>query len=78
MLHPVGTLPAHVYWRRRVVMLVVLLALLGGAGWLGFTLLAGRDGGDAAASDTTVPEPATLVCVLSAALLVGVTRRSRS
>jgi hypothetical protein len=58
VLHPVGALPAHVYWRRRVVVLVVLLALLGGAGWLAFTLLAGRDGGDAAASDTAVPEPA--------------------
>ncbi|HEY0126920.1 MAG TPA: MucR family transcriptional regulator [Blastococcus sp.] len=57
MLHPVGDLPAHVYWRRRVVVLVVLLAVLGGAGWLGFTLLAGRGTGTAAA-DTAVPEPA--------------------
>ena len=58
MLHPVGDLPAHVYWRRRVVVLVVLLAVLGGAGWLGFTLLADRGGEDAAASSTAVPEPA--------------------
>ena len=58
MLHPVGDLPAHVYWRRRVVVLVVLLAVLGGAGWLGFTLLADRGTGTAAASDTAVPEPA--------------------
>jgi hypothetical protein len=58
VLHPVGDLPAHVYWRRRVVVLVLLLAVLGGAGWLGFTLLADRDGGDAAASDTAVPQPA--------------------
>jgi hypothetical protein len=56
--HPVGELPAHVYWRRRVVLLTLLLAVLGGAGWLGFTLLSDRGGGDAAASGTTVPEPA--------------------
>jgi hypothetical protein len=56
--HPVGELPAHVYWRRRVIVLTVLLAVLGGAGWLGFTLLSDRSGGDAAASDTAVPEPA--------------------
>jgi hypothetical protein len=58
VLHPVGDLPAHVYWRRRVVVLVLLLAVLGGAGWLGLTLLADRDGGGAAASDTAVPQPA--------------------
>ncbi|MGY1802747.1 MucR family transcriptional regulator [Blastococcus sp. SYSU D00922] len=58
MWHPVGELPSHVYWRRRAVVLVVLLAVLGGAGWLGFTLLVNRDGGNAAASDATVPEPA--------------------
>lgn len=45
MWHPVGDLPAGVYWRRRLVVLVVLLAVLGGAGWLGWWLLAGRDGG---------------------------------
>jgi hypothetical protein len=48
VLHPVGDLPAHVYWRRRAVVLAVLLTVLGGAGWLGFSLLADRDGGDAA------------------------------
>ncbi|WP_116449655.1 MucR family transcriptional regulator [Blastococcus litoris] len=58
MWHPVGELPARVYWRRRAVVLIVLLAVLGGGGWLGFTLLANRDGGDATASDATVPEPA--------------------
>jgi hypothetical protein len=57
--HPVGELPARVYWRRRVVVLVVLLALLGAGGWLAFTLLAGRDG-DASGSDASRPvaEPA--------------------
>src|SRR3712207_7044077 len=29
--HPVGALPARVYWRRRLVALTLLLALLGGA-----------------------------------------------
>ncbi|SOE00770.1 MucR family transcriptional regulator [Blastococcus haudaquaticus] len=59
MWHPVGELPARVYWRRRLVVLIVLLGVLGGAGWLGFTLLAGRDD-DAAASDASrpLPEPA--------------------
>jgi hypothetical protein len=58
VLHPVGDLPAHVYWRRRVVVLVLVLGVLGGAGWLGLTLLVDRDGGDAAASDIAVPQPA--------------------
>lgn len=58
MWHPVGELPARVYWRRRVVVLTVLLALLGGAGWLTFALVTGRDGGEAAASGAEVPEPA--------------------
>lgn len=39
MLHPVGKLPASVYWRRRLVLLVVLVALLGGGGWGGYLLL---------------------------------------
>jgi hypothetical protein len=58
--HPVGRLPARVYWRRRIVLLVVLLALLGGLVWLGVALLSGRDGTGAAAADRTepVPEPA--------------------
>jgi hypothetical protein len=58
VLHPVGDLPAHVYWRRRVVVLVVLLAVLGGAVWLGLALLGPRDGNDTAASDAAVPQPA--------------------
>ncbi len=60
MWHPVGELPARVYWRRRVVVLAVLLVILGGAGWLGFTLLAGRARGGPEPSDASapVPEPA--------------------
>jgi len=39
VLHPVGKLPAAVYWRRRLVLLGVVLAVLGGGGWLGFSLV---------------------------------------
>jgi hypothetical protein len=55
--HPVGELPARVYWRRRLVALAVLLAVLGGVAWLAVALLTGRDGGDAAASGDTGPVP---------------------
>src|SRR5687768_14769662 len=53
VLHPVGPLPAGVYWRRRLVVLLVLLALLAGAGWLGWTLWTGRAAGSEAAGTTT-------------------------
>jgi hypothetical protein len=52
VLHPVGPLPAGVYWRRRLVVLLVLLALLAGAGWLGWTLWTGRASGSAAGTPT--------------------------
>jgi hypothetical protein len=62
VLHPVGDLPAAVYWRRRLLVLTVLLAVLGGAGWLGFTLISGHDDGSASAaaagSRTALPDPA--------------------
>jgi hypothetical protein len=50
VLHPVGELSAAVYWRRRLTVLAVLLAILGGLGWLGFALLSGGDDDAAAAS----------------------------
>jgi hypothetical protein len=53
VLHPVGKLPAAVYWRRRLTVLALLLAVLGGAGWLGVALVSGRDGGAAAAGAST-------------------------
>ncbi len=56
MLHPVGPLPAAVYWRRRLVLLLVLLVVLGGGGWLGVTLLSGS--GDTAAAAGSTPPPA--------------------
>ena len=39
MLHPVGPLPAAVYWRRRALVFTLLLSLFGGGGWLGYALL---------------------------------------
>jgi hypothetical protein len=42
VLHPVGPLPAAVYWRRRVLVLALLLSVLGGGGWLGYALVTGR------------------------------------
>jgi hypothetical protein len=60
VLHPVGRLPARVYWRRRLVLLVVLLALLAGCGWLALRLLdrAGEGSTAAAATSRPVPTPA--------------------
>jgi hypothetical protein len=55
-LHPVGKLPAAVYWRRRAVLLAVLLALAGGGAWLGLTLLSARDSASGASS-AAVPRP---------------------
>ena len=50
MFHPVGPLPAAVYWRRRLLLLGLVLALLGGGGWLMVSALTGQDGGDPAAA----------------------------
>ena len=61
VLHPVGELSAAVYWRRRLTVLAVLLAVLGGLGWLGFALLSGGDDDAAAATrsaGSSVPLPA--------------------
>lgn len=60
MLHPVGPLPAAVYWRRRLAVLVLLLAVLGGLGWVVVSLLPGSGDGGAAASSTTAAEPTEL------------------
>ncbi len=61
MLHPVGPLPAAVYWRRRALVLTLLLAVLGGGGWLGVALLtrdpadAGTAAGGTSAASTRAP-----------------------
>ena len=55
VLHPVGPLPAAVYWRRRLLVLVLLLAVLGGGGWLTVAALSGssdRSATTAAAATT--------------------------
>lgn len=58
MLHPVGPLATRVYWRRRLVVLAVLAAVLGAGTWGGIVLLA--DGTAAAGGSTSqeVAEPA--------------------
>ena len=62
MWHPVGPLRARVYWRRRLVVLGALLAVVGGGTWLTLALVEARaaDGGGtaSAASGSPVPTPA--------------------
>jgi hypothetical protein len=60
VLHPVGPLPAAVYWRRRVLVLTLLLSVLGGGGWVGYAVATGRfdDGTTTVAATSAVP-PAT-------------------
>jgi hypothetical protein len=60
VLHPVGPLPAAVYWRRRVLVLTLLLSVLGGGGWIGYAVATGRfdDGTTTVAATSSVP-PAT-------------------
>ena len=55
MLHPVGPLPAAVYWRRRLMVLTLAVAVLGGGGWLGVALATREPGGtETAASSSTL------------------------
>jgi hypothetical protein len=42
VLHPVGPLPTAVYWRRRLLVLVGTLGVLGGGGWLGVAATTGE------------------------------------
>ena len=58
MLHPVGPLPAAVYWRRRLVVLAVLLAVLGLLAWLVVGLTGDR--GAAADAPTGAAGPSEL------------------
>src|SRR3954470_2878746 len=50
VLHPVGKLPAAVYWRRRGVLLLLVLGVLGAGAWFGIPLL---DAGDTASGAST-------------------------
>lgn len=53
MLHPVGDLPAGVYWRRRALVLGAVLSVVGGGSWLAVSATAAPDTG------TTVTASAT-------------------
>lgn len=69
VLHPVGKLPAAVYWRRRLLLLALVVAVLGGGAWLAVSLLAARDsasGASTAASTRPVPALERVVPSLSA------------
>ena len=45
VLHPVGPLPAAVYWRRRAALLGLVLVVLVGGGWLTVAAVTGLAGG---------------------------------
>ncbi|WP_299955969.1 MucR family transcriptional regulator [uncultured Modestobacter sp.] len=51
MLHPVGPLPASVYWRRRLLALGCALGVLGGGGWVA---VAAATAGDESPADVVV------------------------
>jgi hypothetical protein len=63
VLHPVGNLPAAVYWRRRALVLTLLLSVLGGGGWLGYAVATGHlvrtTAPAVAAASTALTPPAT-------------------
>ena len=59
MLHPVGPLPAAVYWRRRALVLGLVLAVLGGGTWLGVSLLGGDGAGAGSQAAGTPATPST-------------------
>src|SRR5947209_8177858 len=62
VLHPVGPLPAAIYWRRRALVLTLLLSVLGGGGWVGWALVTGRF------DDTTATASATRSAATSIAV----------
>ncbi|SDO93122.1 hypothetical protein SAMN05660199_02877 [Klenkia soli] len=57
MLHPVGDLPAGVYWRRRALVAALALSVVGGGGWLASSAGAGSAPDTRVASSTTDVEP---------------------
>ncbi|MFW3172860.1 MucR family transcriptional regulator [Geodermatophilus sp. CPCC 206100] len=57
MLHPVGPLPAAVYWRRRLLVLTLLVAVLGGGGWLAVALATGSGGSGGGTAAAASAEP---------------------
>jgi hypothetical protein len=59
VLHPVGPLPTAVYWRRRLLVLVGTLGVLGGGGWLGVAVASGDPGSSDPASSAVAAAGAT-------------------
>ncbi|WP_369140619.1 MucR family transcriptional regulator [Modestobacter versicolor] len=77
MLHPVGPLPTAVYWRRRLLVLVGVVGVLGGGGWLGATVATGGTSPDdpvVAGATGAAPEPALEQVVPSLAAVQVPTR----
>ncbi|HEV7870637.1 MAG TPA: MucR family transcriptional regulator [Modestobacter sp.] len=59
MIHPVGPLPAAVYWRRRLLVLGGTLGVLAGGGWLGTAVATGnQQQPDTVAAGPTTGAPA--------------------
>jgi hypothetical protein len=57
VLHPVGKLPTAVYWRRRLLLLTLVLAVLGGVSWFVVALLDGGGTASGASSASTSARP---------------------
>jgi hypothetical protein len=59
VLHPVGRLPAAVYWRRRLLVHGCAVGVLGGGGWLGAAVATGgpEDTAPVAAATGDAPRP---------------------
>jgi hypothetical protein len=58
VLHPVGPLPAAVYWRRRLLVLGGTLGVLTGGGWLGVAVASGDEQPDPVVAGATSEPPA--------------------
>jgi hypothetical protein len=59
VIHPVGPLPAAVYWRRRLLVLGGTLGVLAGGGWLGAAVATGSSQqSDSVAAGSTTRSPA--------------------
>jgi hypothetical protein len=58
--HPVGPLPSRVYWRRRLVVLTLLVAVLGGGTWAGIALVQRADARTESAAPSRSTRPPAL------------------
>src|SRR3954447_7789241 len=59
VFHPVGPLPAAVYWRRRLLVLTLIVSVFGGGGWFAYaaSTSTGWPTFTTAAASTSVPAP---------------------